>query len=451
MIQLVEAHYFENRDRATSAQVKFWLRELRTPELLVEVAQRNLPLCRRLAPTRSLLAHAAMGETGMVEHALQTEETATRELDRCDWLPLREELQKLRRPDDFIEGLRKRTGGQVHGVFTNFMAMKTSAFFLLFVAAFPLMAQQPPAGPGANRPGPWDHDVLVYRLTNEGRAAKLATFERAGVPTLARLKDGRIISAFQHFPKDDDRNFDRVAVRFSGDDGRTWTAASPITMDGMEAGLARPFDPTLVALPDGRVRLYFTSNRSPDFRRSTPAIYSAISTNGIHYGFESGVRFAVEGRIVIDCAAFLHGGMVHLIVPDNGTAEEFFGGMQRHEPPRGGTGYHATSTDGLKFTRVEDVKIPGNHRWLGNAVSDGKLITFFGSVTHVPGNSNQHRGGVWSGTSKDGNTWQLSRILDLEGADPGVVAARDGGWIVAVTGPPRPGTPTARQRSPSSR
>jgi hypothetical protein len=194
------------------------------------------------------------------------------------------------------------------------------------------------------------------------------------------------------------------------------------------------------------VRLYFTSNRSPDFRRSTPAIYSAISTNGIHYVFEPGVRFAVEGRIVIDCAAVLHKGVFHLFVADNGSAEDFVGGPQRHEPPRGGVGYHATSKDGLKFTRIEDVKISGNHRWLGNAQSDGSLITFFGTATHDPGRAGEPRGGVWVGTSADGSTWRLLRLLDLQGADPGTVATRDNGWIIAVTGPPRPGTATARQR-----
>lgn len=328
--------------------------------------------------------------------------------------------------------------------------MKTAALLALLTAAFPLLAQQSPPGRAGrqdvNRPGPWDNDVLVYRADADGRSEKLATFERAGVPTLARLKDGRLISAFQHFPKDDDRNFDRVAVRFSSDEGRTWTAATPIVVEGMETGLARPFDPTLVPLPDGRVRLYFTSNRSPDFRRSTPAIYSAISTNGIHYVFEPGVRFAMEGRVVIDCAAVLHDGVFHLFVPDNGTAEDFMGGQQRHEPPGGGMGYHATSKDGLKFTRVDDVKISGNHRWLGNAQSDGTLITFFGTAGRGAARPGQPRGGVWTGTSTNGSTWQLLKLLDVPGADPGAVASRDGGWIVAVTGPPRPGTPTARQR-----
>jgi hypothetical protein len=290
--------------------------------------------------------------------------------------------------------------------------------------------------------------VLVYRVDKDGRADKLATFDRAGVPTLARLNDGRLVSAFQHFPKDDNRNFDRVAVRFSNDEGRTWTDATPIIVEGMESGLARAFDPTLVPLPDGRVRIYFTSNRSPDFRRSTPAIYSAVSSNGIHYTFEPGVRFSVEDRIVIDCAAVLHNGVFHLFAPDNGTAKEFMVGPQRHEPPPGGRGYHATSQDGLKFTRVDDVEIPDQHRWLGNALSDGKRITFFGTAGHGPRKPGQPRGGVWTSQSSDGSEWQSPTLVDVPGADPGAVAHRDGGWIVVVTGPPRPGTATMRQRQP---
>ena len=37
--RLVEANYFSNRDHAKVAQVRFWLKELRTPELLIEVCQ----------------------------------------------------------------------------------------------------------------------------------------------------------------------------------------------------------------------------------------------------------------------------------------------------------------------------------------------------------------------------------------------------------------------------
>jgi hypothetical protein len=321
--------------------------------------------------------------------------------------------------------------------------MKALRLAILALAALSVAAQEPPPpgppGPSArNRPGPWDNDVLVHRLNTNGASEKLATFERAGVPTLARLKDGRIIAAFQHFPADDDRNFDRVAVRFSKDEGHTWSKPQPIVVEDLEAGLARPFDPTLVPLPDGRVRLYFTSNRSPDFRRSTPAIYSAVSTNGIDYVFEPGTRFALEGRVVIDCAAALHEGVFHLLVPDNGGAEDFASRPRRGQPPPGGTGYHATSRDGLKFERVADVTLPERNRWLGNLQSDGGRLVFFGTGR-----------GPWPFVSTDGKTWQRdTNAVPVPGADPGAVKLKDGSWLVAGTGPPRPGTASARQRPP---
>jgi hypothetical protein len=157
--------------------------------------------------------------------------------------------------------------------------MRTLVLFLPFLLADQEPPSFPPtASPNRHRPGPWDNDELVYRVAPGGEPEKLATFARAGVPTVARLKVGRLLAAFQNFPQDDHRHFDRVAVCFSGDEGRTWTKPEPIVVEGMEAGLARPFEPTLMPLPDGRVRLYFTANRSPDFRRSPPAIYSARLT-----------------------------------------------------------------------------------------------------------------------------------------------------------------------------
>ena len=95
--RLVEAHYFQNRNKPASAQIRFWLLELRTPELLIEVARSNAGRSRRLTSARPLLAHAAAGKTGELEQALKEEETAERERDRLYWSPLRQELEKLRR------------------------------------------------------------------------------------------------------------------------------------------------------------------------------------------------------------------------------------------------------------------------------------------------------------------------------------------------------------------
>jgi hypothetical protein len=200
--------------------------------------------------------------------------------------------------------------------------------------------------------------VLVYRIGPDGQIEKLATFPRAGVPTVARLKDGRLIAAHQHFPADNDEDFDTVAMHFSADEGRTWTQPAVVRLNGLPEGMRFPFDPTLVPQPDGRVRLYFTSLKGRRLEEDRPAIYSAISDDGLNFVFEPGLRFGIKNRPVIDCAVTLHVGVFHLFAPDNGAGND--PGAPRLEPgerSRDRVGYHATSLDGLEFTRQPDVRL----------------------------------------------------------------------------------------------
>ena len=94
--RLVEAHYFQNRTQPNPVRIRFWLQELRTPEILPELAARYAPLSRRLVSARPLLAYAVSGETSRLEQALMAEEFVERALDREYWLPLKAELEKLR-------------------------------------------------------------------------------------------------------------------------------------------------------------------------------------------------------------------------------------------------------------------------------------------------------------------------------------------------------------------
>lgn len=96
--RLVEAHYFSNNAKPRAAQVKFWLRELRTPQLLSEVAQAHTSLARRLAAQRPLLSHAASGKLAQLENALVAEENRMRSEDKAYWSPLLKELESLRHP-----------------------------------------------------------------------------------------------------------------------------------------------------------------------------------------------------------------------------------------------------------------------------------------------------------------------------------------------------------------
>lgn len=94
--RLMEAHYFSRREAPTPGRVRFWLREMRTPELLVEIARAHPSACRRLSKERALLVETELEKLPDLERALQAEESAEREEDRRYWLPLRAELENLR-------------------------------------------------------------------------------------------------------------------------------------------------------------------------------------------------------------------------------------------------------------------------------------------------------------------------------------------------------------------
>ena len=94
--RLVESHYFQPRERATAAQVRFWLRELRTPELLIETAQRWPAARLEQQSHRSLLRLARPGKEAPLADALLREERDERQADARYWAPLKAELERLR-------------------------------------------------------------------------------------------------------------------------------------------------------------------------------------------------------------------------------------------------------------------------------------------------------------------------------------------------------------------
>jgi hypothetical protein len=95
--RLVEAHYREHRDTATKEQMQFWLRESRTPEMLIDMAARFPELSRQIAGQRPLVDDAIAADQVQLETALAKEETHEREVDRRYWEPLKRELEQMRR------------------------------------------------------------------------------------------------------------------------------------------------------------------------------------------------------------------------------------------------------------------------------------------------------------------------------------------------------------------
>jgi hypothetical protein len=96
--RLVEADYFSTPlGEATEAKVRFWLRELRTPGLLIQVAQEHWRVAENLLEVRPLIQAAIAGEIPALERGLQQEMEREIMLDREYWAPLRRQLEELRR------------------------------------------------------------------------------------------------------------------------------------------------------------------------------------------------------------------------------------------------------------------------------------------------------------------------------------------------------------------
>ncbi|NBV23609.1 MAG: hypothetical protein EBS05_17030 [Proteobacteria bacterium] len=94
--RLLEADYYAEQNNSKVERMRFWLRELRTPELLIELAGQHSSLAAELAPSRPLLAAAVAKDSTALQAGLDAEERRERELDRQYWQPLKAELERLR-------------------------------------------------------------------------------------------------------------------------------------------------------------------------------------------------------------------------------------------------------------------------------------------------------------------------------------------------------------------
>jgi len=95
--RLVDANYLNHRHEPTPERVHFWLRELRTPELLIEAVNAHREAADAIGLDRGLLRGRAGDLTvDGLARALHEEEMAERQRDAAYWKPRREQLERLR-------------------------------------------------------------------------------------------------------------------------------------------------------------------------------------------------------------------------------------------------------------------------------------------------------------------------------------------------------------------
>ncbi len=94
--RLVDSHYDQNHDEPTEDRVRFWLRESRTPEVLIRVAAKYPELLHEMIEQRPLLVETLQASRDLLQQQLDEEQAAERDADRQYWQPLVKELEAMR-------------------------------------------------------------------------------------------------------------------------------------------------------------------------------------------------------------------------------------------------------------------------------------------------------------------------------------------------------------------
>ena len=84
MVQrLIEAHWFQNRSNPTPSRVDFWLRECRSPGILLDMAALFTKEATELQSIRPLLTAALQKNADTVEQSLEHERQAEITADKA--------------------------------------------------------------------------------------------------------------------------------------------------------------------------------------------------------------------------------------------------------------------------------------------------------------------------------------------------------------------------------
>lgn len=281
----------------------------------------------------------------------------------------------------------------------------------------PVPAPGGPAGQ-AGGPGPWEDRIYVATspdgLTwSEG----MLLAEKASVPEVIYTSAGVYWAYWVDFTDRSVPGGQRIGVARSTD-GVHWEKPGTVTFSGWEARGPAPADPDVMELPDGRLRMYF-------FQAGT--VYSAISSDGIHYTVEEGRRLTAEG--------IYDPNVIRL--PD---------GRYRMYLNQGDI-TSASSDDGLTFTLDEGVRVKGGAVPGAIVLPDGAIRLY--ACTE----------GISAYRSADGLNFTLEKRSVIpppaQGGlvcDPSVTATPTGYLMVYKYQPPAASaaTPPAAPRTPPS-
>jgi hypothetical protein len=263
--------------------------------------------------------------------------------------------------------------------------------------------------------GPWNNDLKIA-VSDDGINFQNETIfqDSSGVPSVIKWKGDTLACVFQWFrePKNTP-TFDKVAIKFSYNNGINWTDPIPVKFNNLPTNYQRPFDPTLAVTENKNLRMYFSSGEgvpSPG-NESSINTYSAVSTDGLNFDFEPNPRYDNITTKVIDPAVIYFGNEWHYLSPAGA--------------PQDGA-FHCTSQDGINFVEKSKINSDNLHNWTGNyMVESENELRFYGSGANI-----------WLNKSQNGYDWTNYINTNIRGGDPSTVKIADNKYIMIFVGQP---------------
>lgn len=287
--------------------------------------------------------------------------------------------------------------------------MKIKNLYLTIVCLFTAISSYCQGNPPWNNPLyiAWSSDGITFNTPTVFQ-------DSSGVPSVIKWKGDTLVAVFQWFRQPNPSpTWDRVAVKFSYDNGLSWTQPAPIVINGLPANYQRPFDPTLTVFNSDSLRLYFSSSNGTPMGGldSTVNTYSAKSSDGINFYFESGERVDQPSNRVIDPAIIFFNTGWHYLSPIG-------------SPQQGA--YHYVSPNGLNFTPVANIPSDNLHNWTGNyMIENNNELRFYGSGANI-----------WYNYSPNGGIWSGFVNTNIQGGDPSVVKISTNNYLMVYVGQP---------------
>ena len=228
--------------------------------------------------------------------------------------------------------------------------------------------------------GPWNESVHIF-LSDHSGITPAVRFAACSAPSFVAGSDGSIQLFMMQHPLDNELNFGSFVWTRGTDAGTNWTYIQRVAIDGMPTTVEGPLHPSVIALPDGRLRLAFVGRDHSGSSTKTMLFIASSADGGSSFAVDS-ARLdlgdadiedlsAVQMDAITHIFATIKGreGLLHAVAPGGSAPLEQKADARFKEPVarRGGCRFDGTT--------VEYVSGAGGSA-LCRAISSGQLGTW---------------------------------------------------------------------------